>query len=745
MNIQSYVDKIEIYRYNKHINKHSSVKTVLKQTLKQVVRLHIIIHKGDTMERIFTLQNLNCANCASVIEEKLNQLESVSAATFTIGTKQLRITSTVEDTEALQEQIQEVCDATEDGVVVVPFVRAAKNAKHDDHDHEHNASLSAIIVGAIVMAVAELTNWVPDQYMIPLLLVTFVVLGWRIVWAAIKNGMKGKFFDENFLMSIATIGALIIGEYAEAVGVMLFFQVGIYFEERATERSRNAVMDAVDLRPEEVRLIVCDGSVHVVNPEDVQVGSHIEIRPGDRIPLDGRVVEGTTRIDTAAVTGEPVPVSATVGTEVMSGCINVDGRIVLEVTHELKDSMVMRILDAVENAAASKPKIDRFITRFSRVYTPIVVALAIIVAVVPPLFTGEWQYWIYTALTFLVVSCPCALVLSVPLAFFSGIGAGSRQGILFKGGKAIEAMSRVKAIAFDKTGTITTGTFNVQTVEVDGKYTENEVLQYAAALEAASTHPIAMSIVEEVQRRGVEFNTAKDVKEISGHGMVGTVEGHKVLVGNGRLMATENVVTPMIEYVYGSEVFVAIDGQYAGRIIIADALKADSKEAIRRMNGKGYQTVMLTGDVAASAKYIAGEVGIQGVRAELLPQDKLEVVQSLRNDHGSVMFVGDGINDAPVLTGADVGGAMGSGADSAIEAADVVYMNSNLDSVWRSLSIADRTLSIAWQNIFFAIAVKIIVMVAGVFGFANMWVAIFADTGVSILCILNSIRIFYSK
>ena len=697
------------------------------------------------MERIFTLQNLNCANCASVIEEKLIQLESVSAATFTIGTKQLRITSTLEDMDALQEQIQAVCDATEDGVVVVPFVRAAKKAKQDDHDHEHNASLSAIIVGAIVMAVAELTNWVPEQYMTPLLIVTFVVLGWRIVWAAVKNGMKGKFFDENFLMSIATIGALIIGEYAEAVGVMLFFQVGIYFEERATERSRNAVMDAVDLRPEEVRLMACDGSVQVVNPEDVQVGSHIEIRPGDRIPLDGRVVEGTTRIDTAAVTGEPVPVSATVGTEVMSGCINVDGRIVLEVTHELKDSMVMRILDAVENAAASKPKIDRFITRFSRVYTPIVVALAIIVAIVPPLFTGEWQYWIYTALTFLVVSCPCALVLSVPLAFFSGIGAGSRQGILFKGGKAIEAMSRVKAIAFDKTGTITTGTFNVQTVEVASGYTENEVLQYAAALEAVSTHPIAMSIVEEVQRRGVEFNAAKDVKEISGHGMVGTVEGHTVLVGNGRLLAKENIATPLIDYVYGSEVFVAVDGQYVGRIIIADSLKADSKEAIRRMNGKGYQTVMLTGDVAASAKYIAQQVGIQGVRAELLPQDKLEVVQSLRNDHGSVMFVGDGINDAPVLTGADVGGAMGSGADSAIEAADVVYMNSNLDSVWRSLSIADRTLSIAWQNIFFAIAVKIIVMVAGVFGFANMWVAIFADTGVSILCILNSIRIFYSK
>ena len=697
------------------------------------------------MERIFTLQNLNCANCASVIEEKLNQLESVSAATFTIGTKQLRITSTVEDADALQEQIQAVCDATEDGVVVVPFVRASKKVQQAEDDHEHNSSLVGIIIGAIVMVVAEFTNWVSEQYMIPLMVVTFVILGWRIVWAAIKNGMKGKLFDENFLMSIATIGALIIGEYAEAVGVMLFFQVGIYFEERATERSRNAVMDAVDLRPEEVRLIACDGSVQVVNPEDVQVGSHIEIRPGDRIPLDGRVVEGTTRIDTAAVTGEPVPVSATVGTEVMSGCINVDGRIVLEVTHELKDSMVMRILDAVENAAASKPKIDRFITRFSRVYTPIVVALAIIVAVVPPLFTGEWQYWIYTALTFLVVSCPCALVLSVPLAFFSGIGAGSKQGILFKGGKAIEAMSRVKAIAFDKTGTITTGTFNVQTVEVAGTYTDNEVLQYAAALEAGSTHPIAMSIVEEVQRRGVEFTAAKDVKEISGHGMVGTVEGHTVLVGNGRLLETEHVTVPTIEHVYGSEVFVAIDGQYVGRIVIADAVKEDSKEAIHRMNGKGYQTVMLTGDVAASAKYIAQQVGIQGVRAELLPQDKLEVVQSLRNDHGSVMFVGDGINDAPVLTGADVGGAMGSGADSAIEAADVVYMNSNLDSVWRSLSIADRTLSIAWQNIFFAIAVKIIVMVAGVFGFANMWVAIFADTGVSILCILNSIRIFYSK
>ena len=596
-----------------------------------------------------------------------------------------------------------------------------------------------------MIVVAEFTNWVPEQYMIPLLVVTFAILGWRIVWAAIKNFMKGKLFDENFLMSVATIGALIIGEYVEAVWVMLFFQVGIYFEERATERSRNAVMDAVDLRPEEVRLIVCDGSVQVVNPEDVQVGSHIEIRPGDRIPLDGRIVEGTTRIDTAAVTGEPVPVSATVGTEVMSGCINVDGRIVLEVTHELKDSMVMRILDAVEHAAASKPKIDRFITRFSRVYTPIVVALAIIVAVVPPLFTGEWQYWIYTALTFLVVSCPCALVLSVPLAFFSGIGAGSKQGILFKGGKAIEAMSRVKAIAFDKTGTITTGTFNVQTVEVAGTYTDNEVLQYAAALEAGSTHPIAMSIVEEVQRRGVEFNTAKDVKEISGHGMVGIVEGHTVLVGNGRLLETEHVTVPIIEHVYGSEVFVAIDGQYVGRIVIADAVKEDSKEAIRHMNGKGYHTVMLTGDVAASANHIAQEVGIQGVRAELLPQDKLEVVQSLRSEHGSVMFVGDGINDAPVLTGADVGGAMGSGADSAIEAADVVYMNSNLESVWRSLSIADRTLSIAWQNIFFAIAVKIIVMVAGVFGFANMWVAVFADTGVSILCIFNSVRIFYSK
>ena len=697
------------------------------------------------MERIFKLRNLNCANCASVIEAKLNQLESVSAATFTLGTQQLRITSSIEDTDMLRDQIQAVCDATEDGVVVVPFVRVPKKAQQVEDDHEHNSSLAGIIIGAIVIVVAEFTNWVPEQYLTPLLIVTFVVLGWRIVWAAIKNFMKGKLFDENFLMSVATIGALIIGEYVEAVWVMLFFQMGIYFEERATERSRNAVMDAVDLRPEEVRLIACDGSVQVVNPEDVQVGSHIEIRPGDRIPLDGRVVEGTTRIDTAAVTGEPVPVSATVGTEVMSGCINVDGRIVLEVTHELKDSMVMRILDAVENAAASKPKIDRFITRFSRVYTPIVVALAIIVAVVPPLFTGEWQYWIYTALTFLVVSCPCALVLSVPLAFFSGIGAGSRQGILFKGGKAIEAMSRVKAIAFDKTGTITTGTFNVQTVEVASGYTENEVLQYAAALEAVSTHPIAMSIVEEVQRRGVEFNAAKDVKEISGHGMVGNVEGHAVLVGNGRLLAKENIATPLIDYVYGSELFVAVDGQYVGRIIIADALKADSKEAIRRMNGKGYQTVMLTGDVAASAKYIAQQVGIQGVRAELLPQDKLEVVQSLRNDRGSVMFVGDGINDAPVLTGADVGGAMGSGADSAIEAADVVYMNSNLDSVWRSLSIADRTLSIAWQNIFFAIAVKIIVMVAGVFGFANMWVAIFADTGVSILCILNSIRIFYSK
>ena len=546
-------------------------------------------------------------------------------------------------------------------------------------------------------------------------------------------------------MSIATLGAIAIDALPEAVGVILFYRIGEFFEEKATDRSRTEIMNAVDMRPQEVRVVDtgCGGEIVVMAPEKVEVGWTIEVRPGDLIPLDGTVLEGETRVNTAPVTGEPVPVRAVPGTQLMSGCINESGRITMRVDKVLEESMVTKILDAVENAASSKPKIDRFITRFARVYTPIVVAFALAVAIIPSLITGEWHKWIYTALTFLVISCPCALVLSVPLAFFSGIGNASKHGILLKGGRVIEALANVKAVALDKTGTITSGEFKVQNVETVGSHVSNaQLLSMASAIEAVSTHPIATSIVSEAKEQGITVEASDFVQELAGEGMVGMVDGQQVLVGNRRLMeryAVQGYPTEATEY--GTEVLVAEGNVYLGRIIIADEARPDSAEAIADLNGQDIKTVMLTGDAEASAKYIAKETGVSAVRAQLLPQDKLSVVQDIRSEYGPTMFVGDGINDAPVLAGADVGGAMGSGADAAIEAADVVFMRPSLTAIAHILDLSKATLRVAWQNVVFAIAVKILIMALGLMGYASMWWAVFGDTGVSILCILNSIRI----
>ena len=504
-------------------------------------------------------------------------------------------------------------------------------------------------------------------------------------------------------------------------------------------------MNAVDMRPQEVRVVdtCCGGEIVVMAPEKVEVGWTIEVRPGDLIPLDGTVLEGETRVNTAPVTGEPVPVRAVPGTQLMSGCINESGRITMRVDKVLEESMVTKILDAVENAASSKPKIDRFITRFARVYTPIVVFLALAVAIIPSLITGEWHKWIYTALTFLVISCPCALVLSVPLAFFSGIGNASKHGILLKGGRVIEALANVKAVALDKTGTITSGEFKVHSVETVGSHvSSSQLLSMAAAIEAVSTHPIATSIVSEAKVQGITVEASDFVQELAGEGMVGMTDGQQVLVGNRRLMeryAVQGYPTEAAEY--GTEVLVAEGNTYLGRIIIADEARPDSAEAIADLNSQDIKTVMLTGDAEASANYIAKETGVSAVRAQLLPQDKLSVVQEIRSEYGPTMFVGDGINDAPVLAGADVGGAMGSGADAAIEAADVVFMRPSLTAIAHILDLSKATLRVAWQNVVFAIAVKILIMALGLMGYASMWWAVFGDTGVSILCILNSVRI----
>ena len=710
------------------------------------------------MEETLLLKDLNCANCAAKIEDRIRKMDVVETANFTLATHQLKLTGSWEDREALKRDIQDICDAIEEGVTVADYERKSK-AVVDDPGHDNNqdndaVTIAVIVVGLLFMIYEALTSFVPsiglpESIETPIYYVAYVLLAFPVLRTAARNILKGEIFDENFLMSIATLGAIAIDALPEAVGVILFYRIGEFFEEKATDRSRTEIMNAVDMRPQEVRVIdTCGGGeIVVMSPEKVEVGWTIEVRPGDLIPLDGTILEGETRVNTAPVTGEPVPVRAEPGTQLMSGCINETGRITMRVDKVLEESMVTKILDAVENAAASKPKIDKFITRFARVYTPIVVALALAVAIIPSLITGEWHRWIYTALTFLVISCPCALVLSVPLAFFSGIGNASKHGILLKGGRVIEALANVKAVALDKTGTITSGEFKVHNVETVGSHVSSgQLLSMAAAIEAVSTHPIATSIVSEAKDQGLTVEPSDFVQELAGEGMVGMADGQQVLVGNRRLMeryAVQGYPTEPAEY--GTEVLVAEGNTYLGRIIIADEARPDSAEAIADLNRQDIKTVMLTGDAEASANYIAKETGVSAVRAQLLPQDKLSVVQDIRSEYGPTMFVGDGINDAPVLAGADVGGAMGSGADAAIEAADVVFMRPSLTAIAHILDLSKSTLRVAWQNVVFAIAVKILIMLLGILGYASMWWAVFGDTGVSILCILNSVRILSRK
>ena len=705
------------------------------------------------MEETLLLKNLNCPNCGAKIEDRIRKMDVVETANFTLATHQLKLTGSWEDREALKRDIQDICDAIEEGVTVADYERKSKAAVDDGRENNQDndsVTIAVIVVGLLFMIYDALTSFVPsiglpESIETPIYYVAYVLLAFPVLRTAARNILKGEIFDENFLMSIATLGAIAIDALPEAVGVILFYRIGEFFEEKATDRSRTEIMNAVDMRPQEVRVVdTCGGGeIVVMSPEKVEVGWTIEVRPGDLIPLDGTILEGETRVNTAPVTGEPVPVRAEPGTQLMSGCINETGRITMRVDKVLEESMVTKILDAVENAAASKPKIDKFITRFARVYTPIVVALALAVAIIPSLITGEWHRWIYTALTFLVISCPCALVLSVPLAFFSGIGNASKHGILLKGGRVIEALANVKAVALDKTGTITSGEFKVHNVETVGSHVSSgQLLSMAAAIEAVSTHPIATSIVSEAKDQGLTVEPSDFVQELAGEGMVGMADGQQVLVGNRRLMKRYNVQGyPTEAAEYGTEVLVAEGNTYLGRIIIADEARPDSAEAIANLNGQDIKTVMLTGDAEASANYIAKETGVSAVRAQLLPQDKLSVVQDIRSEYGPTMFVGDGINDAPVLAGADVGGAMGSGADAAIEAADVVFMRPSLTAIAHILDLSKATLRVAWQNVVFAIAVKILIMALGLMGYASMWWAVFGDTGVSILCILNSIRI----
>ena len=708
---------------------------------------------GTLITRTYTVENLDCANCAAKIERQINALPEITSAVLTFATKQLRVTA--KNPDALLQKLQTVCTSIEPDAKIIPKDTRPKSADvlpvkktlpAARRISDNTKTILTLVSGAVLFIAGEIMEHMGISIPAAIVfLVAYFILGSHILITAGKNLIRGQIFDENFLMSIATLGAIVIREYPEAVGVMLFYRIGEFFEHKAVERSRSQIMDAVDMRPETVTLAIGD-DVRVIPAEDANVGDILIIKPGDRIPLDGIIIDGESRIDTSPVTGEPIPVKAGYGDEVISGCVNTSGLLKIRVEKVLEESMVTRILDSVENAAASKPKIDRFITRFARIYTPFVVFLALATAIIPSLITGEWHQWIYTALTFLVISCPCALVLSVPLAFFSGIGAGSKRGILFKGGVSLEAMKNITTVIMDKTGTITEGNFVLQKVIPLHGTGKDDLLRLCASCELTSTHPIANSIVSAAKDEGIELVHPESVEEIAGHGIRAVLREGTILCGNKKLMEKYHVsLSSYRSDSFGTEVLVAKDGILIGSLIISDTIKHDAKSAISKLKNLGITTVMLTGDSIESAEAVAKETGIDEVHAKLLPQDKLNELQQIRAAHGAVMFVGDGINDAPVLAGADVGAAMGSGADAAIEAADVVFMTSSMEAIPSSLAIARATNVISWQNVIFALIIKALVMILGLAGIASMWLAVFADTGVAMLCVLNSIRILYKK
>ncbi len=692
---------------------------------------------------VYVLKNIDCANCSAKIEAKIRELPEVEDAVLTFATRQLRVYSSAGT--ALLPKMQEIADRIEPGTTIaVRESRPKAEAASEKHENHANDTLD-IISGMVLFLAGEFFSSRMPSVSIACFVAAYIMLGRGILLTALKNMKSGHVMDENFLMSIATLGAFIIRQYDEAVGVMLFYRIGEAFEHRAVEKSRSQIMEAVDLRPETV-LLDENGTVREIPAEEAMAGQIIQVRPGDRIPLDGVILEGESRIDTSPITGEPVPVSVSAGSSVLSGCVNTSGLLKLRVEKELSESMVTRILDSVENAAASKPQVERFITKFARIYTPVVVALAAATAILPSLITGDWGHWVYTALTFLVISCPCALVLSVPLAFFSGIGAGSRKGILFKGGVALEALKGVKTVVMDKTGTITKGNFVVQNICPEPGITKDELLQLAACCETASTHPIGNSILTAARENGLAIEAPNNIEELSGKGIRAFTKDGTLLCGNKKLMEENHVnLSSYKEEAASTMVLLARDNVYIGSISIADTIKPEAASAIASLKKLGIHTAMLTGDSEATANAVAGETGIDIVYSKLLPGEKLDILKKLRSESGSAMFVGDGINDAPVLAGADVGAAMGSGADAAIEAADVVFMTSSMEAIPASIRIARETGAIASQNMVFALAIKVLVMILGLLGFASMWMAVFADSGVAMLCVLNAIRILYKK
>ncbi len=783
--------------------------------------------------KIFIVNNIDCAHCASKIEKAVSEMEEVEEAVLTFTTKKLRVKAN--HSKELFDKINKKCSDIEPGCYISEQSSTNKKSRHhhdeececghehhhhhdhDDHDeecdcghehhhhhdhdeecdcghehhhhhdhdeecdcghehhhyhhdeecdseHEHhhnenrtheqsnksgklNTELLTVIIGAVLFAAAVILSKTTEITLLYVILfaAAYLVLGLDVLVSAAKGLFKGRVFNEKFLMSLATIAAFALRDFPEAVGVMLFYKIGDYFEDRAVEKSRSSIMDALDLRPEKVTLVEKNKTISV-SPEEVEPGDLILIKPGERIALDGEIEEGESSVDTSSLTGEHLPETVKPGDTVLSGSVNINGAIKLRVTKPIEESTASKILESVENAAAGKPKLDRFISRFANIYTPVVVVIALITAIVPSLITGEWHHWIYTAVTFLVISCPCAIVLSVPLTFFAGIGAGGKKGILFKSGSAIEAMKTVKTVVMDKTGTVTSGTFSVNEIETIGNIDKSELLSLCASAEANSLHPAAVSILIKAKEENADLYDTSELEETAGMGIKASVNGKTVICGNDRIMEKYGVdISSYSDKSGKTDVLCAVNGKFEGVFRISDTVKPDSRDTVDYLRSQKIRTSILTGDTKESALEVSEKTGVDDCFYKLMPQDKLDKMKELREKYGSVMFIGDGINDAPVLAGADVSAAMGSGADAAVEAADIVFMNSGMKSVKRAFQIADDTNRIAKENIIFALAFKAAVMVLGILGFANMWFAVFADTGVALICVLNSVRVLWKK
>lgn len=610
-----------------------------------------------------------------------------------------------------------------------------------------NKRLTKIIIAAVIFVAGLLAPKDPEWLSIILFLAAYVVVGYEIIFKAVKNITHGEVFDENFLMTIATVGALIAGEYPEGVAVMLFYQVGELIQSYAVSKSRKSIAGLMDIRPDYANVKRGDGSLERVDPYDVNIGDIIVVQPGEKIPLDGIIIEGNSMVDTKALTGESVPREVSVGGEALSGCINVSGVLTIEVQKEFGESTVSKILDLVENASSKKSNSENFITKFARIYTPVVVGAAVLLAVIPSLITGEWSVWTLRALTFLVVSCPCALVVSIPLSFFGGIGGASRSGILVKGSNYLEALAKTETVVFDKTGTLTKGVFKVQEIH-PVEVSADELLELTAYAESYSNHPISLSL-KTAYGKEIDKSKVTDTEDIAGHGISVTVFGKKVFAGNTRLMKKIGVDYCKDEII-GTVVHVAIDSKYAGYIVIADEVKEDSAEAIRRLKAMGIkQTVILTGDSNSVGQKVGRELGVDKIYTELLPGDKvakLEELLAAKSAKGKLAFVGDGINDAPVLARSDIGIAMGGlGSDAAIEAADIVIMTDEPSKIASAIRISKKTLGIATQNTWLALGIKAVVLVLSALGITDMWMAVFADVGVTVLAVLNSFRALNTK